>query len=395
MTVLLIIGLIMLCYAAYFAVFVLCGLFRRSPSFPESDLLSHFIILIPAKDEESSIGSLLESIRLLDYPSELIDTCVLINHCTDRTEAIAAQFGTGILHCPDDVKTKGDVLRYAFDSFQTREETDVFVITDADNTLSPSFLREINKAIRSGADAVQCRRTGRNADVSLVSGSYEIYYRMQNAFYNRPRASLGMSASVNGTGWAVTKRLIDELGFETKTITEDFEFTIMSGLAGKRIAYVPEAVSYDTYVTGLRASMVQRLRWGYGIVQCLKLYEGRLFAKALKGSLIAWDLALVNLMTPVMAASVLLLPSGYPVFREQLSFPVFFLLALIVFWAGWSLSALLSVLLSGGSVRENIKGILGFPVYVLTCVPVFILCLFRRDIKWTAVRKLDDPASRR
>ena len=70
---------------------------------------------------------------------------------------------------------------------------------------------------------------------------------MQNAYFNHPRNSAGLSASISGTGWVVRKDVIDRKGFDFNTITEDYEMTIGYAIDGDMIAYCPAAV--DIHVT--------------------------------------------------------------------------------------------------------------------------------------------------
>ena len=52
-----------------------------------------FAILIPAHNEAALIGRLLESLRALDYPRELVEICVVADNCTDATAEIARSAG--------------------------------------------------------------------------------------------------------------------------------------------------------------------------------------------------------------------------------------------------------------------------------------------------------------
>ena len=461
---------------------------RKMTSFPPALTQRRFTILIPARNEEAVIGRLLGSIRQMHYPPELIDTVVLINNCTDRTEEIARESGARILRCNIETKTKGDVLRFAFKALRdatyadaypaacsdayptacsdayratgsdscsaTCSLSDAYIIMDADNVFDPAFLTEINNALATGVQVVQGRRTGLNGlctsnstgsslqarrtglngmstsnstsaslhakqtDVNAgrtwISECYEIYYAMQNAFFNHPRSSAGNSASINGTGWAVTRELMDRVGFETCTITEDYEFTIHCAFNNVRIAYCDSAVIYDDYVNSFRTSMTQRVRWTYGILQCLRHYEGRLLralcvksapaeslkkasaecakkaAAEIKNRKTAYlDAALLNLIPFAVTASILLPFVNYPVFAlyRTVSFALYFLMTMLMLWIGLSLAALLAVGKTHAGVRKNLLGILLYPLFMITWVPVLLSFPFRRNFDWTPIRR--------
>ena len=397
--ILIVLNIPLLLYSAYFLIFLIVGLVRKKKKYPETEKRTHFAVLIPARNEESVIGALMESVGKLDYPRDCFDTYVLLHNCSDHTEEIVQKYGARIIRRGPELKTKGEVLKSVFEELSSHEEIDAYVVIDADNIMNPGFLSEVNKAIADGASVVQCRRTGRNSKEAWVAGCYEIYYRMQNAFYNRPRIGIGCSASINGSGWAVTKDVISRNGFEVRTITEDMEYTVICALDGARIAYVDEAISSDQFVSRLKLSMTQRVRWTYGMFQCIRYYEGTLLKEAFKGSFEAFDLALVNLMMIMTALSVALIPTGFFSIRTYLPldtwlpvspwihFLIYLGFAAVVYYIGGCITALVSVLMTRGRIRDNLKGILGFPIFLITWVPVIISCLFRRRVDWTPMRK--------
>lgn len=385
-TIYIILNILIAIHIAYFGLFAISGLPRRLRRFAETDKMRHFAVLIPARNEEAVIGNLAESIRKADYPPHLLETFVVTNNCTDKTGETAALHGAQVLECTRAVNNKADVLRFAFDALRSRDDIDSYVIIDADNIVDPGFFREMNKALALGAPAAQCRRTAKNLKPNWVASCYEIYYAMQNAFFNHPREAAGQTASVSGTGWAVNKSVIDSLGFETTTITEDFEFTILCAMDGQRIAYCTDAVIYDEFPSSLKISMTQRMRWTAGMLQALRKYGGRLMVLALKGSLPCLDMFVLCTLPLVILASVILPPLGYFLTDTTLSAAAFYLLFIAVFWFNMSLPSLVSVIKSGGSVAKDIKGILTYPLFMLTWVPILIICCFRHNVKWTPIK---------
>ena len=83
--------LFMACYA-YQAVYLAVSLFRRQKVFAAKK--NHrYAVLIAARNEETVIAQLIESVRGQTYPSELVDIFVVADNCTDRTAAVARAAG--------------------------------------------------------------------------------------------------------------------------------------------------------------------------------------------------------------------------------------------------------------------------------------------------------------
>ena len=237
---------------------------------------TRFAVLIAARNEELVIGPLINSLLTQDYPAEFYDIWVIPNNCTDNTALAAAGFGAKVLECTGPVKTKGEVLRFAYRRLRGRAY-DAYCVFDADNLADRRFLAEMNNAFQSGARVAQGYRDSKNPYDSLISGCYSIYYWMMDRFHNGGKAGMGLSAMVNGTGFMVSGETLERLGgWNTGTISEDLELTAQCVLAGERVHWVPKAITYDEQPLDYAQSVVQRRRWSSGTLQVAEDYLGRI-----------------------------------------------------------------------------------------------------------------------
>ena len=376
---------VLILYSLYFGVFVVIGLPRKFVEFPETEKKKHFAVLIPARNEEAVIGDLLDSIRAMDYPKDRYDTYVIINHCTDKTEEVARAHGGTILDCREDTKTKGDVLKYAFKTLQGNTEIDAYVIFDADNVADPAFLTEMNKALET-APAAQCFRTGKNAAASWIADCYEVYYAMQDAFFNHPKTCIGRSGSISGTGWTVKKEVIDQGGFDSVTITEDFEFTLQCALQDIPITFCSKAITRDEFSRDFKTSVRQRMRWTFGFLQNLRAYERQLTKKALKGSGVCLDAAVLNLLLPSITLMILAMILGYPSASRWMSLPIYIIVQFVATWLGLGASALIAIVKTHRCAGRHWKGILTYGFFIISWVPIMITCYFKRSLHWKPIQ---------
>ena len=93
---------------------------RRPADYGFHPARTRFAILIAARNEELVIGPLINSLLTQDYPAELYDIWVVPNNCTDNTARAAEQFGAKVLECTVPVKSKGEVLRFAYNRLRGR-----------------------------------------------------------------------------------------------------------------------------------------------------------------------------------------------------------------------------------------------------------------------------------
>lgn len=243
-----------------------CVLMPREVPPPEG--LLRFAVLVPARNEEGCIAGIVESIRAQNYPRELVDIYVIPNHCTDGTARAAEEAGAQILTVSQTVRSKGDVLHQAFETLLAEKEHQAYCVFDADNEAAPDFLAQMNRALSSGYRAAKSRILAKNPHDSLTCGCYEIYFCSANLFLNTARQKLGLSARLIGTGFGVTRELMEELGgWNTETLTEDAEFYAQLAARGEKIAYCSGAVTYDEEPVSFLESMTQRRRWMSGVIQ--------------------------------------------------------------------------------------------------------------------------------
>ena len=234
--------------------FVITGLFtfKKRKKKMVSDKKHKFAILIPCRNEEQVIRSLIESIKKLDYPEYLFDYYAIPNNCTDNTKEEAKKAGAKIIEIDKPVKSKGEVLKYTFDYLRT-SNYDAYVIFDADNVVHKSFLKAMNDTLNEGYLVAQGFRDAKNPSDNYLTGSYTMFYYLQNIFYNNSRMVLKRSAAINGTGFCIKKCVIDEYGFPVKTLTEDSEFTGICALNNIKIAFARDAITYDEHPTSFKA----------------------------------------------------------------------------------------------------------------------------------------------
>ncbi len=370
-------------YGLYFFITTLIGLFKKSKvHFLHASKEEHMAILIPARNEEKVIKPLIESLKSQNYRN--YDIYVIPNNCTDNTEKIAKSLGCKILKCQIAPKTKGDVLKYAFKKLENNKKIAAYVIFDADNVVHPNFLKEMNNCLASGYKVAQGNREAKNPTDNWLSSSYTLFYLFQNVFFNQTRMTFKSSCSINGTGFMIAKSLIDEKGFPTYTLTEDMEYTGICALNNEPIVYVSNAITYDEYPTSFKASWKQRKRWSAGIISCFKLY----FIKLLKcfkekRNFASLDMALVYLGPIMQVVS----------FLEVIIFLSFKFAQIneIIIW--FLISYLIGVLiiffilkLKKKKPKSVFLGIWLFCFFILTWVPINIICLVKKQTKWEEIK---------
>lgn len=256
----------------YHVLIIPAGLWYR-PGVSLRRFRHRFAVIIPAHNEETVIGPLLQNLRGLDYPAGLYDVYVVADNCADRTAALARLEGARVLerhdpHC----RGKAFALEYAFlhilgSAGERAGGYDAVVIVDADNLVAPNFLQAMAARLERGERVIQGYLDVKNPNDTWVTASFAISYWVSNRFWCLARSNLGLTVPLGGTGMCIDTGVLRTVGWGTETLTEDLEFTARALLRGVRTHWAHEAAIYDEKPLTFAGSWTQRLRWVQGGVQ--------------------------------------------------------------------------------------------------------------------------------
>lgn len=263
----------------YRTVYGITGFFATR-RFPKARNLHKYAALIAARNEETVIGNLIESIRQQDYPQELVDIFVVADNCTDRTAEVARTQGAVCYTRRDpDHRTKGYALQYLVEHIRKDYGLDAFegyFIFDADNLLKRDFISKMNDAFDAGEKIVTAYRNTKNFDDNWISASYGIHWLRTIRSEHRARSLFHLATRIQGTGFLFAWEVIRE-GWNYTSLTEDRAFCADAVVNGYQISYQNEAEFYDEQPVDLRIALRQRIRWAKGHLQAFIETGGKLF----------------------------------------------------------------------------------------------------------------------
>lgn len=341
---------------------------------------NHFTILLPARNEENVISNLIDSLKKQDYNN--YDIYVVLNNSTDNTLDVVKKLGVNIIECKNKITCKGDALKEAFEVLKNKK-TDAYIIFDSDNIVSPKFLTEMNKTINNGYDVVQGFRDIKNTQ-NWLSNSYGIYFYIENMFYNEARNNIGKTAALSGTGFAVKKEVIEKIGYDVKTLTEDVEFTTFCILNDIKIGYAKKAIFFDEHPSELNVSYKQRKRWSKGAFQCLNLYFKELIIKFSKTKNISClDMILVHFAPFLQLISLIPIALTPVIYYKNIdNILIFSVLSSILYYLAQVLLALFVVKVNKKNIKNFLSGIILFPLFILSWIPINFIILLKKEIEW-------------
>lgn len=348
-----------------------------------------FMAIIPAHDEETVIKDLIDSLNKQDYPKELLDIYVIADNCTDNTANIAKNSGAIVYKRFDEKKkTKGYAMQWFLEQ-KIRENAnyDAFCIFDADNIVDKNFIKNMNKKLCQGEEVVQGYRDIKNPSDSWITAGYALFYWTLHRFYHLARYNVGLSPLLNGTGFMVKFDLIKPTGWNTKTLTEDIEFSLMNIINGKKLGWATDAIVYDEQPLGFKQSWIQRTRWSVGHLQCVKYYFKDLAKSVVKhkkmmnldGLLYLFGMPiLVITLTMLLINFLIYIGNGMNIIELISTYIQYLLLTFIL----PPLTAIALMILEKRPIKPMIKGIILYPIFLGSWVLINIKALIKPNTTW-------------
>lgn len=240
-------------------------------------------VLVPAHDEEASIGATLVSLFEQSRPPERV--IVVADNCSDDTARIARRHGAGVVETIGNTKKKAGALNQALaELLDELGDNDCVMVVDADTVLDRGFL----------AAAVQ-RLTGDRAVMSIgglfygddTEGLLAQFQRNEYVRYSRElERRRGRVYVLTGTASifrsAALRQVADSRGsllpgvrgnvYDTSALTEDNELTLALKSLGALMCSPHECRVVTELMPKWRHLWNQRLRWQRGALENLGAY---------------------------------------------------------------------------------------------------------------------------
>jgi 1,2-diacylglycerol 3-beta-glucosyltransferase len=394
-----------ICYF-YQGVYLFYGLRHGNVTLPKAKKQHTFAYVIAAHNEEPVIGNLVHSILSQDYPQDKMDVYVVADACTDNTYREAIDAGAITWERNDLVrKGKSWVLDYAFNRIlnETGDKYDGFFVFDADNIVSPNYTSIMNDGFDQGYLVLTSYRNSKNFDSSWVSSAYTTWFLREAKFLNNVRMMLGTSAAISGSGWLVSRSIVEGMhGWDFHLLTEDIQFSTFCASNNIQIGYAP-AEFFDEQPVTFKASWIQRMRWTKGFYQVFFSYVRDLMHGIHRKQFAAYDMmmtiapgmiltlvsAFVNLTYLIVGGlshgflatqGELLMCAGSLIMTFGSMYVVFFILAIIT-----TVSERKHIHCRKDRRWRIFTNFFTFPIFMISYIPITVVALFKK-VEWVPTK---------
>ena len=229
---------------------------------PHSPLVS---IILPCRNEAAVISNAIE--QSLDQTYKDIEVIVIAHNCADKTAQIARQHHDPRLKIYE-ITTEEAGKGLGLDYGAKLASGEVIFYFDTDSIIPKEYVEKImNSMYSNGYDVVQGKIVGANPDYNVLSFLQHMENQLYLSFFWGGKQKLGLPSGCGGTGVAVRKRALENIGGFRNVLVEDFDLCVRAQLAGYKVGYCKDAKIYDEKVPYFDMLIRQRSRWMTGHFQ--------------------------------------------------------------------------------------------------------------------------------
>ncbi len=227
-------------------------------------------VLVPARNEEVTLPACLASLRDQTYPSDRYEVILVNDHSTDRTGEIAADFarrGSNFrVIVPEEsshLTGRSNALAYGIDN----AKGEVFLMTDADCVIPPTWVEETTKRFTKDVGVVGGLTTQRSTRPLEGMQSLDWMFLLGIA---ASTVGLRLPLSIIGNNFSISRAAYDDVGgFRSikNSITEDFQLfkaVVNTGRWGYKFMLDPKTTNLTRACQTLSEIIEQKHRWGRG-----------------------------------------------------------------------------------------------------------------------------------
>ncbi|NLJ40127.1 MAG: glycosyltransferase family 2 protein [Clostridiales bacterium] len=387
-----------LCFS-YQLLYLVVPLFKKN-KLKKGGRLHNYGVLIAARNEETVISQLIESIKKQSYPKELINIFVVADNCTDNTASVAREAGATVWERFDKRNIgKGYALDFLLDRIgesYPENAFDGYFVFDADNLLDENYIWEMNQSFTEGNRIITSYRNSKNYGDNWISAGNSLWFLRESQYLSRSRMLLGTSCAVSGTGFLIHNQILKKYGgWKFFLLTEDIEFSISNIIDGERIAYCESAMLYDEQPRKFSQSWTQRMRWAKGNLQVCQKYGVNLIKSIFKNrSFASYDMAITIFPATILAAlssAINLFGMAYGIVSKDSivilissimesimsAYLLFFVMGFITTITEWKKIC--------SSAFKKILYLFTFPFFMFTYIPIAFAVLFKR-VEWKPIK---------
>lgn len=212
----------------------------------------NMIVIIYARNNESTIVPLLEALNKQTYPRENFQTHIILDHCTDNSSNILEFIGGAkIWRVGENAPVgKDEAVSWLLEGLLSYQNVDAFVFLNADKYIDENFLSSINANL-FGEDVLVGSTEYIVRTKSLLNCIKTTYHSYVDRIFNSARSLMRLATVINSDIFVIRKEVLDKIKcVDFKDINSELKYTtllVRNGFIPKFCPLIKTYTSVDNY----------------------------------------------------------------------------------------------------------------------------------------------------
>ncbi len=225
--------------------------------------LPRLLFVVPAHNEEKTLGACLASLQQMDYPPAELAVVVVADNCDDATASIASSAGVQCLVRADpERRGKPHALAWALARLPVAD-FDAVTIVDADTEVAPDFARMLAQSGAARNVALQPYNAVLNRTANALTRMAAVLSSANHQYAFRLKSCAGCNVPLSA-GMCLGTDILRSHGWAAYSIGEDWEWYAHLTAEGIPVRSAWRGRISAQEAVSLRQSGPQRRRWMLG-----------------------------------------------------------------------------------------------------------------------------------
>jgi cellulose synthase/poly-beta-1,6-N-acetylglucosamine synthase-like glycosyltransferase len=236
----------------------------------ENDYPGLVTLIVPAYNEENSIGRCIESLLNQDYAGAL-EIIIVNDGSKDRTAEIVPEYPVKFINLIQNVGKANALNRGMEDA-----NGDIIIFSDGDSNMEQSAVSSIIKCFHNNPDAHMVTGNvliNRPKKMNILTYCQMVEYHLEQEIARHLQALDGKVLVCPGPITAAKREACGTLKYSDDTIVEDADFTVTALRQSMKVIRDPYAKVYTNAPQSWRVWIKQRKRWWYGNLQVWRIHK--------------------------------------------------------------------------------------------------------------------------
>ena len=269
-------------YSVYFLALALRNLkdkpFKIEKRYSRYEEKDNLAIVIYSHNNKKSLESLIEQIKMQDYPIDCIKVFTILDNCNDGSEIIFNNNRfVNVINFNERTLGKDQSISLLLEELAKDNWIDSYVFIDGNRSIPNDFLSTVNSALVKNS-VISGETLMLTEDLDIIDSIKAVYQKYHMNFIRQARSLFGLAAQADSGVLVMKKQVVDRIGsVDFKDINSELKYSLLLSKAGYRCSYNPNIqtfVNAEGYIFR-RPRISQRLNL---FVRCLKSLKTKNFA---------------------------------------------------------------------------------------------------------------------